>query len=159
MDVQTIQADPVTEDPQPEKAEELSLKEVQDAEVEKEEAMEDSKYMVMTIDGTEVPVKWEENESVSELKELAGEGLTISMTMYGGFEQVGPIGQSIARDDKQTKTSAGDIVLYSGNQLVVFYGSNSWSYTRLGKIDLDQDKLTEMLGNSDVVISIRMEEQ
>lgn len=52
-----------------------------------------------------------------------------------------------------------DIVLYSGDQLVVFYGSNSWSYTRLGKINLDQDELTEMLGNSDVVINIRMEEQ
>ena len=159
MDVQTIQADPVTEAPQSEKVVEFSSTEARDTEVEKEEAMEDSKYMVMTIDGTEVPVKWEENDSVSELKELAGEGLTISMSMYGGFEQVGPIGQSIARDDKQTKTSAGDIVLYSGNQLVVFYGSNSWSYTRLGKIDLDQDELTKMLGNSDVVINIRMEEQ
>ena len=51
-----------------------------------------------------------------------------------------------------------DIVLYSGDQLVVFYGSNSWSYTRLGKINLHQDELTEMLGNSDVVINIRMEE-
>ena len=60
--------------------------------------------------------------------------LTIQMSMYGGFEQVGSIGSSLPRNDVQTTTGAGDIVLYSGNQIVVFYGSNSWAYTRLGHI-------------------------
>ncbi|WP_035789801.1 cyclophilin-like fold protein [Butyrivibrio sp. XBB1001] len=50
--------------------------------------------------------------------------------------------------------TAGDIVLYSGNQIVVFYGSNSWSYTRLGKINLSEKKLTDLLGNGDVTIEI-----
>lgn len=113
--------------------------------------------MVMTIDDTKVDVTWENNASVDELKELASDGLTISMSMYGGFEQVGSIGKSITRDDKQTTTSPGDIVLYSGNQLVVFYGSNSWAYTRLGKINLTEKELTKLLSNGDATITLNME--
>ncbi len=67
---------------------------------------------------------------------------------------MGFIGQSIARDDKQTTTSAGDIVLYSGNQIVVFYGSNSWAYTRLGKINLSEYELTELLSNCNVTLTL-----
>ena len=77
------------------------------------------------------------------------------MSMYGGFEQVGSIGQSISRDDKQITTEYGDIVLYSGNQIVVFYGSNSWAYTKLGHIDLPEEELTQLLGNGDVVLEIK----
>ena len=77
------------------------------------------------------------------------------MSMYGGFEQVGSIGQALPRDDAQTTTSAGDIVLYSGSQIVVFYGSNSWSYTRLGRIvDKTSEELAALLGNGDVIVTI-----
>jgi hypothetical protein len=99
-----------------------------------------------------MPVTWEDNASVKELKEICP--LKVDMSMYGGFEQVGSIGQSISRDDKQIATEFGDIVLYSGNQIVVFYGSNSWAYTKLGHIDLSEEELTEILGNGDVVLEI-----
>lgn len=101
----------------------------------------------------------EDNESVDALMELVSkESLTIAMSMYGGFEQVGSIGQELPRNDKQTTTDAGDIMLYSGNQIVVFYGSNSWSYTRLGHIeDKSDEKLRELLGNCDVSITIKAE--
>ena len=114
--------------------------------------------MKLIIDGTEVSVDWENNESVDALRELvAAGGLEISMSMYGGFEQVGSIGQSIPRNDKQTTTKAGDIVLYSGNQIVVFYGSNSWTYTRLGRItEKTEEELAELLGNGDVIIMFEM---
>lgn len=113
--------------------------------------------MIMTIGDTKVDVSWEDNDSVRELKELAEKNLLIQMSMYGGFEQVGSIGQSVTRNDKQTTTEPGDIVLYSGNQLVVFYGSNSWSYTRLGKINLSDEELENLLGNGDVTITLSME--
>lgn len=113
--------------------------------------------MIMTIGNTKVDVSWEDNDSVRELRELASSGITIQMSMYGGFEQVGSIGQSLSRNDKQTTTEPGDIVLYSGNQLVVFYGSNSWSYTRLGKINLSDEELENLLGNGDVTITLSME--
>ena len=113
--------------------------------------------MIMTIGNTKVDVSWEDNDSVRELKELAAKNLSIQMSMYGGFEQVGSIGQNLTRNDKQTTTEPGDIVLYSGNQLVVFYGSNSWSYTRLGKINLSDEELEKLLGNGDVTITLSME--
>ena len=110
--------------------------------------------MVLMIGDTEVPVTWEDNASVEELKTLAGNGLMISLSMYGGFEQVGSIGQSIARDDEHITTSSGDIVLYSGDQIVIFYGSNSWAYTKLGKIDLSEGEITSLLSNGDVTITL-----
>ena len=113
--------------------------------------------MVMKIGDTSVNVTWEDNDSIKELNKLAESGLSISMSMYGGFEQVGSIGQSITRNDVQMTTQSGDIVLYSGNQLVVFYGSNSWSYTKLGKINLSQKELEKLLGNGDVTITLVLE--
>ena len=119
--------------------------------------------MQMMIGETPVTVAWEDNASVEALKALAegmlpdAEGLTIEMSMYGGFEQVGSIGQSLPRDDQQTTTASGDIVLYSGNQLVVFYGSNSWAYTRLGHItDQTPAQMKALLGNGDVTITLSM---
>ena len=79
------------------------------------------------------------------------------MSMYGGFEQVGPIGTDLPRNDVQTTTETGDIVLYSGDQIVMFYGSNSWAYTRLGKAtDKSEEEMTELLSNGDVTITISM---
>ena len=113
--------------------------------------------MQMMIGETPVTVAWEDNASVEALKTLAAEGLRIDMSMYGGFEQVGSIGQSLPRDDQQTTTTSGDIVLYSGNQLVVFYGSNSWAYTRLGHIsDQTPEQMKALLGNGDVTITLSM---
>ena len=119
------------------------------------EPLMEEKNMKLFIGETEVPVTWEQNESMAALQALAGgDGLTISMSMYGGFEQVGSIGQSLPRNDKQTKTASGDIVLYSGNQIVIFYGSNSWAYTRLGHVDLSKSEMTELLSNGDVTIRV-----
>ena len=112
--------------------------------------------MQMKIGDSVVAVEWEHNESVEALRALAeDQPLTVEMSMYGGFEQVGSLGQSLPRNDVQTTTSAGDIVLYSGNQIVVFYGSNSWAYTRLGRISgKTAEELTALLGNGDVTITI-----
>ena len=80
------------------------------------------------------------------------------MSMYGGFEQVGSIGQRLPSHDVQTNTSSGDIVLYSSSQLVVFYGSNSWAYTRLGRItDQSSEGMRELLSRGDVTITISVE--
>ena len=114
------------------------------------------KSLSLVIDGREVAVAWEDNESVAALIELASAGpLTVQMSMYGGFEQVGSLGTGLPRDDVQTTTRAGDIVLYSGNQIVVFYGSNSWAYTRLGHItDLSAEELSALLGSGDVTLTL-----
>ena len=113
--------------------------------------------MKAMINEKEISVDWEDNASVKELREISKtEPLRISMSMYGGFEQVGSIGRSIARNDSQMTTQPGDIVLYSGNQIVIFYGSNSWSYTRLGKIKgLSAEELKGLLGNGNVELQLK----
>ena len=116
---------------------------------------EESHMLQLTIGTAPVPVTWEDNESVQSLRELAHEDdLHVQMSMYGGFEQVGSLGQSFPRDDVQTTTEYGDIVLYSGDQIVIFYGSNTWSYTRLGHVDLTREEMTELLGGGDVIVTI-----
>lgn len=121
---------------------------------------EEETELVMRIGDTTLTVEWEDNESVAALREFVSEegGIAIQMSMYGGFEQVGSLGTSLPRSDEQTTTQAGDIVLYSGNQIVVFYGSNSWAYTRLGRItDKTAEQMKELLGNGDVTIMISFE--
>ena len=112
--------------------------------------------LTMKIGNTTVAVDWEDNESVAALRELVKDKpLTVQMSMYGGFEQVGSLGTSLPRNDSQTTTAAGDIVLYSGNQIVVFYGSNSWAYTQLGHVtDKTAAEMAELLGNGNVTITI-----
>lgn len=82
--------------------------------------------------------------------------VVIQMNDYSGFEKVGSIGTSLPASNSQTTTQSGDIVLYNGNQIVIFYGSNSWSYTRLGKID-DLSGWEEALGSGDVTVTFSME--
>lgn len=115
--------------------------------------------MKMKIGDTEVSVDWEKNSAVDALAELtAGKWYEIPMSMYGGFEQVGAIGTELPAEDSETVTEAGDIVLYSGDQIVVFYGSNSWAYTRLGHIrGKSAEDMAELLGNGDVTISLMTE--
>ena len=92
----------------------------------------------------------EHNQAVNELIEMMKEGpVTIEMSDYSGFEKVGPLGKGLTTDNHQTTTTEGDIVLYSGDQIVIFYGSNSWSYTRIGKID-DLTDWKTALGSGDV---------
>ena len=112
--------------------------------------------MKMFINDTPVTVEWEDNESVAALKEAVKKNpVTIQMSMYGGFEQYGYLGLSLPRYDTRITTASGDVILYSGNQMVVFYGSNIWAYTRLGHItNKTQAELTELLSNGNVTITL-----
>ena len=99
----------------------------------------------------------EENEAVSALVEMMQESpVVIRMSDYSGFEKVGPLGTKLPVNNSQTTTQAGDIVLYNGNQIVIFYGSNSWSYTRLGHID-DLTGWEDALGSGDVTVIFSLE--
>lgn len=96
----------------------------------------------------------EDNEAAHELLEMIKEKpLTLSLSDYSGFEKVGSLGRSLTRSDRHTTTKSGDIVLYNGNNIVVFYGSNSWSYTRLGRID-SLENWEKALGSGDVTITL-----
>lgn len=114
----------------------------------------DFKKLILEIDGKIQDVVWDDNRSVEALKNLAKDGLEIFMSNYGGFEQVGELDHSLPCDDKRMKTTFGDICLYSSDRLVIFYGSNSWSYTHLGKINLSEKKLKELLDRQNIDVKL-----
>ena len=122
---------------------------------------QEAEAMKLWIGENAVSVVWEDNDAVRALRELVAEQpLTSEMSMYGGFEQVGSIGTDMPRNDEQTTTQAGDIVLYAGDQMVVFYGSNSWAYTRLGRVtDKTAGEMAELLSHGDVTITVGMNKE
>ena len=124
-----------------------------------EPADEKESTMKLTINNTEVNVSWENNESVRALAKMAENGpVTIETEPYGGFEQVGSIGATLPSNDTNIRTEAGDIMLYTSSQMVIFYGSNSWAYTRLGKItDKSDSELRELLSGYGVTVTITAE--
>lgn len=109
-----------------------------------------SNKMIVQVGNYEFTATLENNEAVKELIEMMKKSpVELKLEDYSGFEKVGPLGKSLTRNDSQTTTNKGDIVLYNGNNIVVFYGSNSWSYTRIGKID-DTTNLEKALGSGEV---------
>lgn len=116
---------------------------------------EEAVTMKLYINDTEVPVVWENNAAVEALAAEAGKGdIVVKMSMYGGNEQFGPLGKSYPANNRQVTTSNGDIVLFNNDQIVVFYGSNTWSYTKLRKMALPEDEVTELLSNGDITLRL-----
>ena len=100
-----------------------------------------------------------DNSSTQALKEQLAKGnITVEMEDYANMEKVGSLGIRLPRNDKQTTTGPGDIILYQGHNLVIYYDTNSWSFTRLGKINnASQADLKAALGRGDVTVSLSLE--
>ena len=114
--------------------------------------------MIVQVGGSTFTAILEENEGVDALVEmLEQDPLTIQMRDYSGFEKVGPLGTDLPASNRHITVQPGDIVLYQGDQIVMFYGSNSWSYTRLGHID-DLTGWEEALGSGDVTVTFSLED-
>ena len=97
-------------------------------------------------------VKLESNSAAKALMAKLKKGnITIYAEDYGNFEKVGELGFSLPRSDKYITTSLGDIVLYNGDEISLFYNSNSWSYTKLGKVQNTKD-LKSILGTGDATL-------
>ncbi len=128
----------------------ISTETAQTAEEAQSEEQTNEMKVNININGKAFTATLEDNTAARELYEIVKNGgLTVEMSDYSGFEKVGSLGRTLTADDKQTRTKSGDIVLYNGSQLVMFYGTNSWSYTRLGKID-DLSGWEEALGGGDI---------
>lgn len=122
-----------------------------------EEEEETGMKMNVEVNGTVFTAVLENNGAADALAEMMkDQPVTIQMRDYAGFEKVGPLGQNFPASDSRTTTQAGDIVLYQGNQIVIFYGSNTWSYTRLGKIE-DLSGWEEALGRGDAAVTFSLE--
>lgn len=110
------------------------------------------------VNGHTLTATLADNEAAKALAELIMDApLTLKLREYGSFEKVGPLPQSLPANDESITTEPGDIMLYVGNQITIFYGSNTWSYTRLGKIDnVTQSELKEIFGEGDVTVTFSL---
>lgn len=114
----------------------------------------------LTAGGRTFTATLAENTSTEALKERLAQGpLSVRMSDYGDMEKVGPLGFSLPRNDRQTTTAPGDLILYQGNSFVIYYDNNSWSFTRLGKVDgvSTREEMLELLGGKgDVTVTLSL---
>lgn len=110
----------------------------------------------ITVGDQELLATFAENSSAEEFRELLSQGpVTISMEDYGGFEKVGPLGTTLTRNDTRITTQPGDVILYQGNQITIYYGTNTWNFTRLAKIN-DSTDLQAKLGTGTVQVTFSL---
>lgn len=162
--IQTAPAEQPSGDVPPEKAEtaapgtEISGEKApaEPAEEPSASSEEESMLNIKVGDQTLLAV-WEENPSAEAFRELLSQGpLTVEMEDYGGFEKVGDLGTTLPRNDTQITTQPGDVILYQGNQITVYYGTNTWNFTRLARI-ADPGDLKEKLGDGTVCVTFSLE--
>lgn len=123
----------------------------QDNSSSQEEAM-----LKITVGDQELLATFAENSSAEEFRDLLAQGpVTISMDDYGGFEKVGSLGTTLSRNDTRITTQPGDVILYQGNQITIYYGTNTWNFTRLAKID-DSTDLQAKLGTGTVQVTFSL---
>ena len=129
-----------------------------DAAIEDEAAEPDQEEPVLkiTAGNYELTAAFVDNSSADEFRDLLAQGpVTVEMEDYGGFEKVGPLGTTLTRNDTRITTEPGDIILYQGNQITIYYGTNSWSFTRLARID-DPTDLKAKLGDGTVQVTFSL---
>ena len=108
------------------------------------------------VGGAQLAVALADTDAARALAEKLQAGpVTVSLHAYGGFEKVGPLPWGLPASDEQTTAQPGDVMLYQGNQITVFTGSNSWAYTPLGHIEgATSESLLEVLGDGDVEVTL-----
>ena len=115
-----------------------------------------SDKLTLTVNDTKLTVTLADTNAAKELADkVRKEPVTVKLGEYGGFEKVGKLPWKLSADDESVTAKAGDIMLYQGGQMTIFYGSNTWSYTRLGKVDdVSSDELAELFGKKDITVTL-----
>ena len=116
--------------------------------------------ITIDVNGNKLTAALADTTAAKEFAEkLKDEPVTVTLNEYGGFEKVGDLPWSLAKSDKQVSTEPGDIMLYQGDQMTIFYNSNSWSYTKLGHIEnTTQEELKTVFGEGDVTVTLSLKE-
>ena len=114
--------------------------------------------MKITVGNRELTATLVANSSTEALKEWLKTGpVTINMRDYGNMEKVGGFGRSLPTNDERITTEPGDLILYQGNAFVIYYAPNTWSFTRLGKINgVTRQELLDVLGQGNVTVTLSL---
>lgn len=124
----------------------------------KKEDKKEINKIKLIIGSNELTATLENNSSSQALINKLKEGdITIQMSDYAGMEKVGTLEFDLPQNNKNIKTEAGDLILYQGNNFVIYYDNNNWSLTRLGKIDnISQKELINILGEGSVIVTLSL---
>lgn len=114
--------------------------------------------MYIKVNGHTLTATLVDNSTAKALvEELKKRDITIDMRDYGNMEKVGALGVSLPRNDEQINTEAGDIIWYQGSSLVIYYDTNSWNFTRVGKIqNVTGAELKDILGSGNVTVTLSL---
>ncbi|WP_297094710.1 cyclophilin-like fold protein [uncultured Draconibacterium sp.] len=120
-----------------------------------------SNKMILQIGDTTLTATLADNSSAEALAQALSEGpITIEMRDYGNMEKVGSLGRDFPTNNESITTEPGDIILYQGSALVIYYAPNTWNFTRLGKIDdISKEELMQVLGKGDVTVTLSLPEE
>ena len=120
---------------------------------------EDIMEIVLLINNKRLSISLEDNLATKKLINILKEkDIVINAYDYGNFEKVGELGFNLPTEDKKITTNYGDIVLYNGNEISLFYNSNTWSYTKLGHINnISKEELINIIGNDDITYILKLE--
>ena len=123
-----------------------------------ETQMEANDQLMIRVGDATLTAVLTDNSSAAALRELLREGpVTIAMRDYGNMEKVGPLGENLPTNDEQITVGPGDLILYQGNSFVIYYGTNTWNLTRLGKIEhVSGEELKAVLGSGDVTVTLEL---
>lgn len=115
--------------------------------------------LLITINGKTLTADFADNSSAKALADvLAKSSITYQADDYGNFEKVGDLGQSFPKNDENITTEPGDIILYQGHNLCIYYAQNTWSFTRIAKIKgVSKDELKEFLGEGEITVTLSVE--
>ena len=115
--------------------------------------------LLITINGKTLTADFADNSSAKALAEtLAKSSITYQADDYGNFEKVGDLGKSFPKNDENITTEPGDIILYQGHNLCIYYAQNTWSFTRIAKIKgVSKDELKEFLGEGEITVTLSVE--
>ena len=117
---------------------------------------EEGSVLYITVGDQALTATFADNPSAEEFRALLDQGpVTVTMEDYGGFEKVGPLGATLTRSDERITTQPGDIILYQGDQITIYYYTNTWTFTRLARID-DPSGLRELLGDGTVQVTFSL---
>ena len=142
--------------PAQETVQEAAVQETAETEINTEE----EEMLKIEVGDTVLLADFEANTSAEALKEkLKEEPLTLNMHDYGNFEKVGDLPWSLPRNDTQITTIPGDVILYLGNELTIYYDTNSWEFTRVAHIrDIDGKTLKGVLGEGNVTVTFSLQQ-
>lgn len=120
----------------------------------------ESMKIEITVGDTTLTAVPEENSSAEAFLAMLEEGpVTVSMSDYAGMEKVGALGRNLPQNDAPIRVDAGDVILYQGNQITIYYDTNSWSFTKLAAIEsATKESLLDVLGSGEVTVTFSLAE-